>query len=323
MTTVGPRSPEAVSPDDFSWLPDVVDLSADEIAAIGLELDDIYETVYQDLGAADEKYIRGLIKTQRSMALASRVAMCAGGWMQLSKGSPAIRRASWALTGAGMVGLGLAKILENMEVGHNVMHGQWDWMQDPEINSTVWEWDNVCPADQWKHGHNVLHHTWTNVLGMDRDIGYEIFRITPEQPWHPAYLAQPVYNAILMLLFEWGVGVHDVQVVVAGVPVGEARELVAEDHVVRVWGVVDVGRIGDVADQVVGAQHAHHRGDPAAGSDEQRFDRAALGKHEIALREANREVVADLEATNDLFRHPATGKDFGGDRDVSIGALRR
>jgi fatty acid desaturase len=133
--------------------------------------------------------------------------------MQLSKGSPAIRRASWALTGAGMVGLGLAKILENMEVGHNVMHGQWDWMQDPEINSTVWEWDNVCPADQWKHGHNVLHHTWTNVLGMDRDIGYEIFRITPEQPWHPAYLAQPVYNAILMLLFEWGVGVHEVDIV--------------------------------------------------------------------------------------------------------------
>jgi NADPH-dependent stearoyl-CoA 9-desaturase len=103
-------------------------------------------------------------------------------------------------------------VLENMEIGHNVMHGQWDWMQDPDINSTVWEWDNVCPADQWKHGHNVLHHTWTNVLGMDRDIGYEIFRITPEQPWHPAYLAQPIYNALLMLLFEWGVGVHEVDI---------------------------------------------------------------------------------------------------------------
>jgi NADPH-dependent stearoyl-CoA 9-desaturase len=24
--------------------------------------------------------------------------------------------------------LGMAKILENMEIGHNVLHGQWDWM---------------------------------------------------------------------------------------------------------------------------------------------------------------------------------------------------
>ncbi|NIB33044.1 hypothetical protein HBB16_17035 [Pseudonocardia sp. MCCB 268] len=27
--------------------------------------------------------------------------------------------------------LSIAKILENMEIGHNVMHGQWDWMRDP------------------------------------------------------------------------------------------------------------------------------------------------------------------------------------------------
>ena len=32
---------------------------------------------------------------------------------------------------AGTSMLSLAKILENMEIGHNVMHGQWDWMNDP------------------------------------------------------------------------------------------------------------------------------------------------------------------------------------------------
>ena len=31
----------------------------------------------------------------------------------------------------------MSKILENMEIGHNVMHGQWDWMNDPVINSTL------------------------------------------------------------------------------------------------------------------------------------------------------------------------------------------
>ncbi|NKT56045.1 hypothetical protein GS896_25925 [Rhodococcus hoagii] len=39
---------------------------------------------------------------------------------------------------AGTAMLSLAKIIENMELGHNVTHGQWDWMNDPEIHSTTW-----------------------------------------------------------------------------------------------------------------------------------------------------------------------------------------
>jgi linoleoyl-CoA desaturase len=112
--------------------------------------------------------------------------------------------------GLGTASLGISKILENMEVGHNILHGQWDWMQDPQIHSSTWEWDNVCPADQWKHSHNVVHHTWTNVMGRDRDVGYEILRISEHQPWKPAYLAQPFYNVLLALLFEWGVAMHDI-----------------------------------------------------------------------------------------------------------------
>ncbi|MCW2916479.1 MAG: fatty acid desaturase, partial [Actinomycetia bacterium] len=42
----------------------------------------------------------------------------------------------------------------------NVLHGQWDWMRDPKIHSTTWEWDIASPADQWKHSHNFIHHTW-------------------------------------------------------------------------------------------------------------------------------------------------------------------
>jgi linoleoyl-CoA desaturase len=98
-----------------------------------------------------------------------------------------------------------------MEIGHNVMHGQWDWMRDPEINSGTWEWDSVCPSDQWKHSHNVLHHTWTNVLGRDRDIGYEVLRVTELQSWRPRYLIQPVYNFVIGILFEWAVAFHDIE----------------------------------------------------------------------------------------------------------------
>jgi linoleoyl-CoA desaturase len=105
--------------------------------------------------------------------------------------------------------LSLAKILENMEIGHNVMHGQWDWMNDPVINSDMWDWDTASTKEAWKHSHNFIHHTYTNVLGLDRDLGYEIMRIDPDQEWNPVYLLQPVYNLLLMAFFEWGVALHD------------------------------------------------------------------------------------------------------------------
>ena len=65
------------------------------------------------------------------------------------------------------------------------MHGQWDWMNDPEIHSSTWEWDTVQPAEQWKHSHNYMHHKFTNVLGKDNDIGYGILRMSREQKWTP------------------------------------------------------------------------------------------------------------------------------------------
>ena len=114
---------------------------------------------------------------------------------------------------AGTALLSAGKILENMEIGHNVMHGQWDWMNDPEIHSGTWEWDNTCPAEQWKHSHNFVHHTFTNVLEKDNDVGYGILRVTREQKWHPVNLGQPVYYALLALLFEWGVALHDLDIV--------------------------------------------------------------------------------------------------------------
>ncbi|MDX6616156.1 MAG: NADPH-dependent stearoyl-CoA 9-desaturase, partial [Solirubrobacterales bacterium] len=113
---------------------------------------------------------------------------------------------AWLL---GTAGLSAAKILENMEIGHNVMHGQWDWMNDPNIHSSTWDWDTASPAAAWKHSHNYVHHTFTNVVGKDHDVGYEIMRVDPQQKWSPVFLFQPIYNVILMGLFEWGVAVHD------------------------------------------------------------------------------------------------------------------
>ena len=181
-----------------------VSISDADIEEFGRELDAIQHEVKASLGAADRAYIRRAITVQRSMALGGRVLIYAS--LPLMPVFPLFL----GVIGLGTASLGLSKILENMEIGHNVIHGQWDWMQDPEIHSSTWEWDNVCPADQWKHSHNVVHHTWTNVIGKDRDVGYEILRVTDQQPWRPIHLAQPFYNALLAMLFQWGVAMHDI-----------------------------------------------------------------------------------------------------------------
>lgn len=163
--------------------------------ALARELDALRAEVLESRGVRDAAYVRDLIRTQRRLDLAGRVALLAG-----------VFPPAW-LAGVGL--LGVAKILENMEIGHNVMHGQWDWMRDPEIHSTTWEWDNACPANQWKHSHNHMHHQWTNVIGMDRDIGYGAVRIDESQPWRPSTLAQPLVFVVLASLFQYGVSVHD------------------------------------------------------------------------------------------------------------------
>jgi linoleoyl-CoA desaturase len=170
-------------------------LSDEQLEAIGKEFDQLHDEVKADLGDRDALYIRGIIALQRRLALIGRAELFA------SRSRP-----TWWL---GMATMSAAKILENMEIGHNVMHGQWDWMNDPVINSQEWDWDTASTKEAWKHSHNYVHHTFTNILEKDRDLGYEIMRIDPQQKWHPVYLLQPFYNVLLMLAFEWGVAVHD------------------------------------------------------------------------------------------------------------------
>ncbi|HWJ49799.1 MAG TPA: fatty acid desaturase, partial [Solirubrobacteraceae bacterium] len=161
------------------------------------ELDAIGDAVRADLGAGDREYITRVIATQRHLEVAGRVLLLGA------------RFAPAAVLGT--VVLALAKILENMELGHNVMHGQWDWMQDPDINSASWEWDAASTAESWKYAHNFQHHFYTNVLGRDRDLGYSAMRVEAEQPWHPVYLAQPLYFFLMALVFEWGIALYDLE----------------------------------------------------------------------------------------------------------------
>jgi NADPH-dependent stearoyl-CoA 9-desaturase len=172
-------------------------LSAEDIENLGKELDAIRQQVLDTRGERDAAYIRRVITAQRGLEASSRIMLL------FSLFPPA-----WL---AGTAGLSVAKILENMEIGHNVLHGQWDWMRDPKIHSTTWEWDNASPAEQWKHAHNEEHHTYTNVIGKDGDLGYGIMRVDEEQPWHAFHLGQPLWNLINAFMFQYGIAAYDLK----------------------------------------------------------------------------------------------------------------
>ncbi|HEY2273709.1 MAG TPA: acyl-CoA desaturase [Jatrophihabitantaceae bacterium] len=175
-----------------------ITLTESQVEELGRELDEIRARIVADLGTTDREYIYNVIKVQRGLEVAGRAALFLG-----------FLPPFWA---AGTAALSLSKILDNMEIGHNVMHGQYDWMRDPALNSKMFEWDTVCPAEQWRHSHNYMHHTFTNIVGKDRDIGYGILRMEETQKWNPYYLGNPVYAFLLMMLFEWGVMAHDIEI---------------------------------------------------------------------------------------------------------------
>ncbi|GAB4588480.1 fatty acid desaturase family protein [Nocardia sp. IFM 10818] len=170
-------------------------LTAADIETLGQELDTIRRDVESSLGERDAKYIRRTIAAQRILEAAGRATLFGS-------------RNRWAWL-AGTALLSVAKIIENMELGHNISHGQWDWMNDPEIHSTTWEWDMTGTSAQWKAAHNYSHHTYTNILDMDEDLGFGILRMTRDEEWKPINLAQPLANLILAATFEWGIALHD------------------------------------------------------------------------------------------------------------------
>ena len=200
----------------------IAHLTDDDVETIGRELDLIREDVIASRGESDAAYIRSVITAQRRIELISR------GVLLFSLFPPA-----WV---AGTAGLSVSKILENMEIGHNVMHGQWDWMRDPTIHSTAWEWDNASPSSMWKHSHNQVHHTFTNVLGRDNDLGYGIMRVDEDQRWTSFYLAQPLWNALNACFFEYGIAAYDLEI--GKVLKGKKDKAVFRDELSQVFAKV-------------------------------------------------------------------------------------
>jgi NADPH-dependent stearoyl-CoA 9-desaturase len=198
-------------------VPEYAHLSDADIAALAAELDEIRCEIEDSRGAEDRHYIRRAIAFQRCLEVAARLII--GG----SKS-----KLGWAV---GTTALAAAKCVENMELSHNITHGQWDWMNDPEIHSSTWEWDMVGPSSHWRSSHNHRHHVFTNVVGVDDDLGFGVLRVTRDQEWQPSSLVQPLRAVLLAVLFEWGVALHGLYSV-------QDRETTAAGKAAHKWAMI-------------------------------------------------------------------------------------
>ncbi|MFZ5527721.1 MAG: fatty acid desaturase family protein [Pseudomonadota bacterium] len=171
--------------------------SMQEMAAFQQELDAIHHEVRQSLGERDARYIRKILLTVRLLETVGR-GLLMFGWFP----------PTWLL---GAAILGIAKVMDNMELGHNVMHGQYNWMNDPRFHGDTFEWDNTCPKEEWRHSHNYLHHNYTNVIGKDRDFGYGMLRLSSDLRWSWLHPFQLILTMLLATYFQWFVAIHDMQ----------------------------------------------------------------------------------------------------------------
>ena len=170
-------------------------LSAEQIEELGREFDAIHDDVYADLGERDRRYIESMIEMHRRLLVFSRVELLA-----------AHRRPAWLV---GTATLSLAKILENMEIGHNVLHGQWDWMNDPYIHSSTWDWDTASTRRRGSTRTTTCTTRSPTSAARTATSATRSCASTRTSSWHPVYLFQPLYNLLLASFFEWGVAVHD------------------------------------------------------------------------------------------------------------------
>ena len=171
-------------------------LNPEQTAEFGRRVDEIRREVMESLGEQDAKYIYKIRNFVRYSEIASRGMLMFGGWI------PPV----WVI-GTGL--LGISKIVENMELGHNVMHGQFDWLNDPSLNGANYDWDTMATGDDWKYTHNYVHHTYTNIVGKDHDVGYGLLRVSESQKWEPRFLFNIPLAIQLMVFFEWYVGVQN------------------------------------------------------------------------------------------------------------------
>lgn len=105
-----------------------------------------------------------------------------------------------------VIGVGMAGV--GMNVMHDGNHGAYSsksWV-NKFMGGTIYILaGNVY---NWQVQHNVLHHTYTNILGHDEDLeAGRIMRFTKEAKWYRFHKFQHYYSVFLygLLTFNWAI----------------------------------------------------------------------------------------------------------------------
>jgi linoleoyl-CoA desaturase len=153
----------------------------------------------------------------------------------------------WAKLGLAMVvGVGVAGI--GFGIAHDALHGAYS--SNPRVNRLLGYTFDLCGASSylWNHGHNVAHHTYTNIDGHDGDVASSsLLRKSPDAPHQPHHRYQHLYGFPLYSLatLNW-VFVKDYKDLLlgAGAPGGKGHRaadvaaLLAGKAVYYAWSLV-------------------------------------------------------------------------------------
>jgi len=113
--------------------------------------------------------------------------------------SPFLFFGLWFMMGLGMIGIGCA-------VHHDSNHGSYS--ENKTVNKIVGDIVNVVGGYDvtWRIQHNVLHHTYTNIEGLDEDIEVGgLMRFSPHAKRHAMHRFQHIYAWFLycLLTIQW------------------------------------------------------------------------------------------------------------------------
>jgi len=144
----------------------------------------IKEKHRKDLGQKDIRYIKGIRRNSRIFEAIGRALI-------------------WCLPGPfallGVPFLFLHRNLEAIEIGHNVLHGQYDSFEEiPQFHSRKFRWKAPIDEAAWRQEHNGIHHVHTNVYEKDPDLNHGFLRTNskvPHNKWH--YFQLPIYLLIV------------------------------------------------------------------------------------------------------------------------------
>ncbi|HXS37287.1 MAG TPA: acyl-CoA desaturase [Flavipsychrobacter sp.] len=113
--------------------------------------------------------------------------------------SPIVFFTLWFMMGLGMVGIGCS-------VHHDSNHGSYS--DNKTVNKVVGDIVNVVGGYDvtWRIQHNILHHTYTNIVGLDEDIdvGF-LMRFSPHSKKYSLHRYQHIYAWFLycLLTLQW------------------------------------------------------------------------------------------------------------------------